>query len=235
MDSMDKIDNLHLIENGLLHIQFEMSRDKTSCFRIAREAHLILYRSMIEVLKGTANLPVTGRPSKDRNHKYKFGNNPWQEIHKVEIDGCEKAWRFSEPEQCQEPNRSRECDNKKSQKSDNNFLIGFYDGLAMIQAACFMKRYINSKIVYLKNKNMKLVEWLHEQIRNEYEHFIPKIYLAPIDDLLYVSGLCVEISRKLIIESGNIIFHNIAYDSIKNLFQEIEAQIERAKNREINC
>ena len=226
---MDKIDNFHLIENGLLHIQFEMSRDKTSFFRIAREAHLILYRSMIEVLKGTANLPVTGRPSKYRKHKYKFGNNPWQEIHKVEIDGCEKAWRFSEPEPCQEPNRARKCDNKKSQNSDNNFLIGFYDALAMIQAACFMKRYVNSKIVYLKNENMKLVEWLHEQIRNEYEHFIPKIYLAPIDDLLYVSGLCVEISRKLIFESGNVIFHNIAYDNIKNLFQEIEAQIERAK------
>ena len=229
MDAMDKIDNFHLIENGLLHIQFEMSQDKTSFFRTAREAHLILYRSMIEVLKGTSNLPVTGRPSKERSYKSKLGNNPWQEIHKVEIDGCEKAWRFSEPETCQEPNRSTECDNKKNQKSDNNFLIGFYDALAMIQAACFMKRYVNSEVVPLKNEDMKLIEWLHEQIRNEYEHFIPKIYFAPIDDLLYVSGLCVGISRKLIFESGNVIFHNIAYDNIKNLFQEIEAQIERAK------
>ena len=47
---MDKIDNIALIENGLIHIRFEMSRDKISYFRIARESHLILYRSMIEAL-----------------------------------------------------------------------------------------------------------------------------------------------------------------------------------------
>ncbi|MGE4519665.1 MAG: hypothetical protein AB7E04_09175 [Desulfobacteraceae bacterium] len=227
---MDKIDNLHLIENGLLHIQFELTRDKISFFRIAREAHLILYRSMIEALKGTASLPVTGRPSKLRNHKYKIGDNSWQEIYKVEIDGCEKAWRFSEQETCGEPGKSKELNNKKNSKSDNKFLIGFYDALAMIQVECFMKRFVNSEIVYLENKDMKLIEWLHEQIRSEYEHFIPKIYLASIDDLLFASILCVEISQKLIFRSGNITFHNIAPDNIKELFQDIKIQIERVAN-----
>ena len=232
MDVIDRIDNFHLIENGLFHIQFEMSRDKPSFFRIAREAHLILYRSMIESLKGTANIAVTGRFSKNRSNKYKFGSNPWQEIYKVDIDGCKKAWRFSEPKPCQEPNNSKECSSKKI---NDNFLIGFYDALAMIQAACFMKRYVNSKIIYIENENIKLIEWLHEQIRNEYEHFIPKIYLAPIDDLLHVSGLCVEFSRKLILESGNVIFHNMPYDNIKLLFQNIEAQINKIQNDNINC
>lgn len=229
MSVMDKIDNLHLIENGLLHVQFEMSQNKISCFRIAREVHLILYRSMIEALKGSANLAITGRSSKDRSYKYKLGGNSWKEICKIEIAGCEKVWRFSEPKPWQEPYNLSECGNRKNQKSDNNFLIGFYDALAMIQAACFMKKYINSQIVRLENENMKQIEWLHEQIRNEYEHFIPKIYLAPIDDLLHVSGLCVGISKKLIFESGNVIFHNMAYDSFKQLFQNIEVQIEREK------
>ena len=149
INAMDKIDNFHLIENGLHHIQFEMLRDKTSFFRIARESHLILYRSMIEVLKGTSNLSVTGRPSKNRSYKYKLGNNTWQEIHKVEIDGCEKAWRFSEPTPCQEPKKLREFGNKKNQKNDNNFLIGFYDALSMIQTECFMEKYIEKRGHYV--------------------------------------------------------------------------------------
>ncbi len=46
--AIDRITNLRLIENGLLHIQFEFDRDAPSHFRIAREAHLVFYRSMVE-------------------------------------------------------------------------------------------------------------------------------------------------------------------------------------------
>ena len=54
---MDEITNLSLVENGLLHIQFELGRSAPSYFRVAREAHLLFYRSMIERLRGSANLP----------------------------------------------------------------------------------------------------------------------------------------------------------------------------------
>ena len=94
MDIFDRIDNLSLIENCLLHLKFEISRELPSYFRIAREAHLLLYRSMIEALKGTANLVITGHSTKRRSHKYKRHNKPWQEIHKVSIEACKRAWRF---------------------------------------------------------------------------------------------------------------------------------------------
>lgn len=98
---MDIIENISLIENGLVHTQVEMSCDKISFFRIARESHLILYRSTIESLRGTANITITGKPSKKRSYKYRLGNDPYKEIHKVKIIECEKAWRFSKPEVCE--------------------------------------------------------------------------------------------------------------------------------------
>jgi hypothetical protein len=60
---------------------------------------------MIEALKGTANLAVTGYRSKDRSYKYKRDNKPWQEIHKVLIKDSKKkgAWRFSQPVPCDKP------------------------------------------------------------------------------------------------------------------------------------
>ncbi|RLC17031.1 MAG: hypothetical protein DRI57_10390 [Deltaproteobacteria bacterium] len=63
--------------------------------------------------------------------------------------------------------------------------------------------------------------------RNEYEHFIPKIYLAPIYDLLYVSNVCIDISKKLIFESGNItIYENERQKKIEDLLQKIKLKID---------
>lgn len=63
---------------------------------MAREAHLLLYRSMIEALRGSANLAVTARLSKDRSVRYQRGTRHWQEIHRLDMPKRGKAWRFSE-------------------------------------------------------------------------------------------------------------------------------------------
>jgi hypothetical protein len=218
MEILDKIDNLSLIGNCLLHLQFELSRENPSYFRIAREAHLVLYRSMIEALKGTANLAITVKRSKSRSYKYKRDYKPWQEIHKISIDACKKAWRFSQPEPCEKP----QLDIKRSVDTrPKDYLIGFYDALAMIQTECFMNQYVNSRIFPVPDDDMKLLEWLHEEIRNEYEHFIPKIYLSPIQDLTYAAELCVRLARMLLLESGNVIFFEVSADELEKPFLEI--------------
>ena len=172
----ETIDNLNLIENGLLHIRFEHSRDEPSFFRVAREAHLILYRSMIEALKGSANLAIISRPSKPREHKYQIGDEPWKEIHKVRVTGCNVAWRFSEPAQCEPPIINYDLQPDLPNRDD--YLISFYDALAMIQADCFMQQFIYSKTVQVSDIDMQRLEWLHEDIRNKPEHFVPKSYIA---------------------------------------------------------
>ncbi len=56
----------------------------------------------------------------------------------------------------------------------DDYLRGFYDLLAMIQAPCFMLQYTHSAVVSVSDTEMQLLEWLHEKIRNDFEHFMPK-------------------------------------------------------------
>jgi hypothetical protein len=201
MTQFESINNLSLIENGLLHIGFEMNRPEPSMFRAARESHLVLYRSMIEALKGSANLEVTGRPSKSRIHRYQLGNGLWKEIHKVPVPGCDGAWRFSQPVLCHAPRIN--C-TKLPQPTHDDYLIPFYDALAMIQSECFMHQYVMSREVAVTDDEMKLLEWLHEDIRNEYEHFVPKGYAAPIPSLAKPAMLCLRLSRELLFDSKTV-------------------------------
>jgi len=192
----ETIDNLNLIENGLLHIRFELSRDEPSFFRVAREVHLILYRAMIEALKGSANLAITSRPSKLREHEYQIGDEPCKEIHKQPVTGCNVAWRFSEPAQCEPPVINYEL--QPDLPKGDDYLISFYDALAMIQADCFMKQTINSKTVQVSDIDMQRLEWLHGEIRNEYEHFVPKSYIAPIYNLVEATIVSLRLCKDLL-------------------------------------
>ena len=151
---------------------------------------------MIEALKGSANLAITSRPSKPSEHKYQIGDEPWKGIHKVLVTGCNVAWRFSKPAQCEPPiiNYGLRPDLPKG----NDYLISFYDALAMIQADCFMKQTINSKTVQVSDIDMQRLEWLHGEIRNEYEHFVPKSYIAPIYNLVEATIVSLRLCKDLL-------------------------------------
>lgn len=228
MSSIETIDNLNLIENGLVHIEFELGRDDPSYFRIARESHLILYRSMIEALKGSANLAVTGRPSrnKNRSRKYKVGDQPWKEIHKVSVPGCKQGWRFSEPVVCDPPKLEG---TKNPQRFSDDHLISFYDALAMIQCECFTLRSIHRKVVPVSDHEMQILEWLHEEIRNEYEHFVPRYYAAPISDLLQPSESSLRLSTELIFKSNNVLLMN-GCKRMQGLAENLTLQIQFRMN-----
>jgi len=224
METVDKIDNLRLIENSLLHMQFELDRESPSYFRLAREAHLLLYRTMIESLTGSNWQNVTEHRSKNNSVEYKIGDKPWQEIHKVKIDGCDRAFRFSVPVECAQPPESRINDvflKNVFRSLHNAKLIGFYDALAMIQAECFMREFIFSKSIPISDKDMKTFEWLHEDIRNEYEHFIPKFYSVAVHELIMATELCLCVSKELLFESGNVLFHTVTKESLKELLESV--------------
>lgn len=204
MSDLDTIENLGLIENGLQHIGLEINQTDISFFRLARESHLVLYRSMVEALKGSANIQVTGRRSQNRQAKYKFGNDPWKEIHKVQVPNCSKAWRFSEPAICDAPVIDRSSNRYPS--DEDKYLIHFYDCLAMIQTQCHMKQFIHSKKMCVSDKAMRVLEWLHEQIRNVYEHFVPRLYIAQKRDLVIASIYSLRLAKNLLFNSGNVVF-----------------------------
>jgi len=203
MDALlEEIDNLKLLENNYRHIEFELGSTDPSLFRIARETHHGLYRAMVQALRGTANIAITGKPKdKTRTARYTRDRAPWVEIHRVPVPGCRKAWRYSEPSPCTPP----EMLPSRSQPTQvEDYLLGFYDLLAMIQRECFMGHYMMSKPVPVTDSEMQTLEWVHEDIRNEYEHFVPKTYLAPRDDLRRASLICVDLTLRLLRDSGNV-------------------------------
>ena len=217
MDSSEWINGLHLIANGLRHIAFEQSLQPSSHFRVAREAHLVLYRSMIEALRGTANLAVTGRLSKVASFRYQAGNGPWLEIHRQPAPNCRKAWRFSNPTPCVPPMVAG-----GRQEASEERLIGFYEALAMIQTDCFMLHLTISKVVPVDDQSMAILEWLHEDVRNEYEHFVPKSYGAAVGELSEAAALCLRLSKDLLFRSGNVLFSPPEEHSrLSSLFESI--------------
>jgi hypothetical protein len=215
----DSIDNPRLIANGLKHMVYEMTLPAPSYFRIAREAQLVLYRSMVEAVKGTANLAVTGRFPKKPVFKYRQGEEPWCEIHRVEVPGRKKAWRFSIPTPTEPPDP-----NLPRAEEPEDRLLGFYDVLAMIQAECFMGQVMRGKVVRVDDEAMATLEWLHESIRNVYEHFVPMHYSASVRELLAASDVCLHIAEELLYRSGNVRLEHSVAEELRDLFQRVLSQ-----------
>jgi hypothetical protein len=205
--AVEIINNLLLLDSNLRHIGFELSRPRPSFFRAARESHLALLRSMVEALRGTANFAISGPRKRARLTQYQIGNNRWKEIHRVEVTGCKKAWRFSLPSPCSPPELTPP---KPSQSiADEQRLLGFYDLFAMIQTECFMIHVYRARPVEVSDHELREIEWLHENVRNEFEHYIPKSYYVGIPALVSAAHLALRITDLLLYDSGTVLSHYV--------------------------
>lgn len=206
MEKRQIIDNQILITNSLLHANYELAKQERNYFRIAKESHLILYRSAIESLRGSSNFPVTLERDEQYKTVYKYGDAPSFEIHKEKLPNCRKAWRFSTP--IQVPDSKEEGSRYSESTNSKERLIGFYVALAMVQTECYMCNFVHCKCLSVTDEEMKTLEWLHESIRNEFEHFIPKIYSASPSELLQASFIAIKHAKFLLFDSGNVIFND---------------------------
>ena len=91
----------------------------------------------------------------------------------------------------------------------------------MIQTECFMGQLVHSKAVPLADDSMATLEWLHERVRNEYEHFVPKYYSSPVSDLVAATDLCLRVAQALLFESGNARLQE-RRSALQKLFAETE-------------
>ena len=87
---VEEIKNLDLLKNNFKHILFELENDTPFFFRITREYHHALYRTMAELFTHSA-MPINEGINFD---KFVFNG---LEIHKIKIPKCKKAWRYSQP------------------------------------------------------------------------------------------------------------------------------------------
>lgn len=218
MKDLESINNVDLIENNLKHIQYEFSLEKPSYFRIAIESHNVLLRAMVQSLKGGSNSFIDKKLNKERKFTFPINNSYQVRIKKQKVEGCTNAWRFSNPIKI----NPEEVGETVSRNNDNyeKYLAGYYDLLAMIQSDHFMKNFSGAETIIITNEDLRLLDWLHREIRNEYEHFIPKSYGASINDLICTSILCINICKKLLVESSNVYLLNLRY-RFKNQLEDI--------------
>ena len=227
-----KVYNLELIRNNLSHLLFELNNNAPCFFRIGKEGHHLLYRSMIEVLRHTSSISSRGRNfSKNKIIKYQFDNSPVYEIRKENVDLCKFAWRYSAPMVVKNINASDFKPSDNILKNKKEYLLGFYDLLAMIQTECFMRKYDIVMPINLKDKQIQLLEGLHEQVRNEYEHFIPILYAVNKTGIINSSDLCLQISKNLV-EISFKFSNTIIPIDINNLFEISVKKLALYKNKE---
>ena len=85
LEEYEHIDNIKLIRNNLLHINCEIDSLEPSPMRLAKECYQLFLRMMVEALRGTANIAITGKPTKNRRRWYRQGNDPWKVIQKKNL------------------------------------------------------------------------------------------------------------------------------------------------------
>ncbi len=206
MKGYQKIDSYTLMRDGLKHIMHELSQQKPNLFRIGKEAYRVLCLSMTEALLGgnpdNVTYKMTPKRDKHRTRFYRYGQDPWSIITKQKIEGCISVWRYSQPEECEEPTFD---DTDTKQNPSERKLLPFDDMLAMIQTVCCMGRYFHSKPIYISDREMQILDWLHRQVRNEFEHFTPKGYWVCKDSLINSSALALRTAREILHESGTVI------------------------------
>ncbi|MEJ2613711.1 MAG: hypothetical protein P8Z35_02020 [Ignavibacteriaceae bacterium] len=219
MKDAEFINNVDLIENDFKHIEFEISLENPSYFRIAIESHNALLRAMVQALKGGSNFPIDKKLDKEKKFICSINNSPPVMIKKERVKECQNAWRFTEPTTV-DPNEIDEGNISRYNDDYKKYLVGFYDLLAMIQCDYFMKYFSSAETIIINSKDLATLDWLHEKIRNEYEHFIPKAYGAPTNDLLYSAIMCLDICNKLLVETSNIYLLQLK-DRFKKQIKEI--------------
>ncbi len=213
------VENIDLVKSDLTHLNFELERKATNYFRIAVEAHSCLLRAMVQVLKGPTNFNIILlKQDQHKNMTYTFHINSNKPVYLEEniVPGCKKAWRFRTKELKDTSLSSKHNPKRWHEHYENEYLKNFFELLAMLQSDYFMKFYTQANTLSISDEDMKTLEWLHFEIRNAIEHFIPKDYGAPIYDLLKGSLICLGLSSQCLVDSGSLC---ATYDEneIKNL------------------
>lgn len=198
---VEVVDAQRLMLDNIRHICVEVKRTAPNYFRAAKESEHLFHRAMIESLCGSNNAQVirTKGHNKNKPIPYILGSPPWKEIQRIPPRKGKVMWRYSEPKVCPEPPDVPRVSDWPFLDGD---LMGFDELLAMIQAEAFMCHYYGSKPLVLRDAEMEMIEEVHKNVRNEFEHFMPKAYLLTKRELIEASILCVSLSKILLFETN---------------------------------
>lgn len=165
------------------------------------------------VLKGTS----------DDGHMFERPGQGWRRSRRVKIDGG-PAYRI-QWEPCDPPPESTEQLEPSEQSLGrhlNGNLIGFWTALARAQdPILWMARLSNTRALQLSDDQMRGIVRLHDLVRNELVHFVPKT------NTFRVKGF-QEVSKDIINSIGFLVFRSFAVQSFKeNIRSRVKTAIVR--------
>jgi hypothetical protein len=102
------------------------------------------------------------------------------------------------------PDRVKELDKKTGQSKDK--LISFQEALRRTQEDRWMLQFTHSRTLSLTSDQKESIKKLRENIRNNFEHFIPKGWSIEISGMPKIVSDVVEVIDFLALYSGNPIW-----------------------------
>jgi hypothetical protein len=83
----------------------------------------------------------------------------------------------------------------------------------------------------LTNEEMRVLERLHTDVRNEYEHFSVGFYGADSLELIQAAKLCIKVAYEILWMSGSVIAHGAECKGLRRRFILAMERLTRLERR----
>lgn len=164
---------------------------------------------------------VLKNKTSDNGHMFERSGQGWKRSKQVKIDEGKTPYRIVW-ESCDpptEPLKDLDADPQTIAERTEGSLIGFWTALARAQDPVFwMSRMSNTCALELSDDQMRSIFRLHELVRNELVHFVPKT------NIFIVKGI-QNVSKDIINAISFLVFKSFAVHSFK---QDIRDRAKKA-------
>lgn len=92
-----------------------------------------------------------------------------------------------------------------ARKDGSRALMSFDDVLDLCQDPKHMKMLVHSKHLTLNAEQRESIKFLKDQIRNEFQHFVPKGWLLFVEGLPRITSRVLEVINFLALETGTYV------------------------------
>lgn len=115
-----------------------------------------------------------------------------------------------------------EKDNPVTIEINDKKLISFHDAFKRIQQTKYMKMYVGSKFFRPKHNHYEAVEWINDELRNPFLHFIPRGWSIGIKGLKEIFRDCLEIIEFCLFQSGNVRLEEDERQKFQDVLEKIK-------------
>jgi hypothetical protein len=83
-------------------------------------------------------------------------------------------------------------------------LITFEEAINRCQRRDDMVQFVHSQPLHLSKEQKESIKWLHRAVRNNIEHYIPKLWSVEKHDLTVTTIAALDVIRALALDTGNV-------------------------------